>query len=80
MGEMPSQPALGVSLGICTRNRAAMLRTALAQLCKLHVPAGVTLEVLLVDNGSSDETPNRPETNAADRRRRGLPSAIIQCG
>jgi glycosyltransferase involved in cell wall biosynthesis len=34
-----------------------MLRTALEQFCKLHVPAGLTWEVLVVDNGSTDETP-----------------------
>ena len=46
-----------VSVLICTRNRADKLRHALTSLTALRVPPGVTWEVIVVDNGSSDATP-----------------------
>ena len=48
---------LDVTVAICTRNRAAQLRRALESVCGLIVPKGATWEVIVVDNGSSDETP-----------------------
>jgi len=46
-----------VTVAICTWNRAALLRRALESLGSLALPEGVQLELLVVDNGSSDETP-----------------------
>lgn len=46
-----------VSVAVCTWNRAALLRRALESLGALEIPEGVELEILVVDNGSSDETP-----------------------
>lgn len=49
----------GVSIIICTRNRASALAEALNAL-KVAVPAarGVRVEVLLIDSASGDETPH----------------------
>ncbi len=41
---------------ICTRDRATQLRSTLHALCALRVPATVRWDVLVVDNGSSDDT------------------------
>jgi hypothetical protein len=45
-----------VSIIISTKNRAPSLRSTLASLAQAHVPTGWEVEVLLVDNGSADET------------------------
>jgi glucosyl-dolichyl phosphate glucuronosyltransferase len=45
-----------ISIIICTRNRAASLGQTLAALGRVAVPAGKTVEILVVDNGSGDET------------------------
>ncbi len=42
---------------ICTRNRASMLRATLDSLGKSELPAGWQPKVLVVDNGSTDGTP-----------------------
>ena len=44
------------SIIICTRNRCAALKETLRALDTVNVPAGRTVEVLVVDNGSSDGT------------------------
>ena len=41
---------------ICTRNRAASLAVTLESAARLHVPPGLRWELLVVDNGSSDNT------------------------
>lgn len=41
---------------ICTRNRAETLAAALASHLDLAVPAGVTRDLIVVDNGSTDDT------------------------
>jgi glycosyltransferase involved in cell wall biosynthesis len=46
-----------LTVAICTWNRAALLRRALASHAAALVPAGVDREVVVVDNGSTDETP-----------------------
>ncbi len=46
-----------VTVSICTWNRAPLLRSALESLRAVEVPEGVRFELLVVDNGSSDETP-----------------------
>ena len=45
-----------ISVIICTRNRAESLRATLETIGKLSVPEGWTVELLVVDNGSSDHT------------------------
>ena len=45
-----------VSIIICTRNRAESLRPTLEPIGKVTVPRGWTVELLVVDNGSTDHT------------------------
>lgn len=45
-----------VSIVICTHNRADDLRATLASLGGVDVPAGCDVEVVIVDNGSTDQT------------------------
>jgi glycosyltransferase involved in cell wall biosynthesis len=44
------------SIVLCTRNRYLALRETLECLNAIDVPAGLTAEVVVVDNGSTDET------------------------
>jgi glucosyl-dolichyl phosphate glucuronosyltransferase len=48
--------AHGVSVAICTWNRAEQLDVTLEGLCEMHAPGDCAWEVLVVDNGSTDET------------------------
>lgn len=45
-----------ISIVLCTRNRARMLADALGSLCALETD-GFTYEIVVVDNGSTDDTP-----------------------
>lgn len=45
-----------MTVAVCTWNRAALLEGALAAMCDVRVPAGWAWEVLVVDNGSTDDT------------------------
>jgi GT2 family glycosyltransferase len=45
-----------VTVGICTWNRADLLRRSLASFEQLVAPPGVSWELLVVDNNSSDDT------------------------
>ncbi len=45
-----------VSIIICTVNRAEHLRLTLESLAGVHVPAELPVEVIVVDNGSTDST------------------------
>jgi glycosyltransferase involved in cell wall biosynthesis len=47
---------MNLAVAICTWNRAARLRGALASLANLDVPREVDWSVLVVDNGSRDQT------------------------
>lgn len=47
-----------VSIIICTRDRCDDLRASLDWFRTLKVPAGWTVELIIVDNGSSDATPD----------------------
>jgi glycosyltransferase involved in cell wall biosynthesis len=47
---------MDLSVVICTWNRAALLRQTLERMRALQVPAGVTWEVLVVNNACSDDT------------------------
>lgn len=46
-----------VSVIICTRNRAAPLKETLTAFNSVCVPEGMKVELIVVDNGSTDETP-----------------------
>ena len=45
-----------ISVAICTWNRARLLDQTLAQLHNLRVPTGIEWELLVVNNGSTDDT------------------------
>jgi glycosyltransferase involved in cell wall biosynthesis len=46
----------GISIVICTCNRATSLARTLAAIDRVEVPGGMACEVLVVDNGSNDDT------------------------
>ena len=53
----PASPgAVDITVIICTRNRASQLTDCLASAANLKAPEGLLWELLLVDNGSSDNT------------------------
>jgi glycosyltransferase involved in cell wall biosynthesis len=55
----PAPERVHLSVAICTRNRAELLRRTLECMAStLRVPAGIRWELLLVDNGSTDHTPD----------------------
>ena len=45
-----------VAVIICTRNRAEHLAEMLPSLAKIYIPAGLTVDAIVVDNGSTDAT------------------------
>jgi glycosyltransferase involved in cell wall biosynthesis len=45
-----------ISIIICTRNRAESLRQTLHSLTSCAIPAGLTAELMVIDNGSTDTT------------------------
>ena len=47
---------MGISVCVCTRNRADSLKRALESLTRLDHPSGIDWGVLVVDNGSTDAT------------------------
>jgi len=55
-----------LTVAICTRNRARLLERTLASLAELDVPRDVEYRLIVVDNGSTDDTPRRCE-QFADR-------------
>ena len=46
-----------ITVVVCTRNRSASLRSALRSLANLQTGAAFDFEILVVDNGSTDDTP-----------------------
>lgn len=48
---------MDVSILICTRNRAEFLRETLRSVASTNVPSAWQVELIIVDNGSTDETP-----------------------
>jgi glucosyl-dolichyl phosphate glucuronosyltransferase len=64
-------PDLSISIVICTHNNAAGLRQTLAALKRCKIPSGCDIEVLVVDNASSDDT-------AAAVRNAGLRKIAVQ--
>ena len=55
---LSNHPVCGpdVAVIICTRNRAEHLAEMLPSLAKLYIPAGLTVDAIVVDNGSTDAT------------------------
>jgi glycosyltransferase involved in cell wall biosynthesis len=47
---------MDVTIAVCTRDRAQRLDRLLRSFCQLEAPDGVTWEVLIIDNGSTDST------------------------
>ena len=47
---------MDVTISICTRNRAASLRRTLNSLANMEIVGGTEWEIVVVDNGSSDDT------------------------
>lgn len=61
--------AVDISLLVCTRNRSGALRHLLASLSDaLAVAGGMTIEIVIVDNGSDDDTVALVERWRADQR------------
>jgi len=60
-----------VSVVICTYNRASQLRAAVDSVLHQNISSGVILEILIVDDGSSDNT-----ADVADAMRRDAPDVI----
>ena len=53
---VPSRPDFDVSIVIATRDRCEDLRETLQHLARAKVPTGWRVELLIVDNGSSEDT------------------------
>ena len=77
-----SRSRVDVTVAICTWNRASLLDQTLARLGELAVPDAVRWELLVVDNGSSDDTAevlarhaSRLPLRCAREERRGLSHA-----
>lgn len=65
---------MSASILICTYNRASLLRETLAALQGLHRPTDCDVEIVVVDNNSSDET---PQVIAAAAGRPGIPVVAV---
>lgn len=61
---MQATDDIDVSLLICTRNRAGSLRETLRSIAATEVPASYRVELLVVDNGSTDQTAEVVEAEA----------------
>ena len=61
---------MSLSVIVCTYNRSASLRKVLSCLNRLTLPAGMSCEVIIVDNNSNDDT--RSTVEAITRERRGF--------
>ena len=58
----PDPDPTGVSVVVCCYNSAARLSPTLAHLAAQQVPEGITFEVVLIDNDSSDDTAHTART------------------
>ncbi len=58
-----------ISIIICTRNKADSLRETLRALSTVNIPAGLSAEVIVADNGSTDHTPQVAEAFAASQQK-----------
>lgn len=63
-----------VSLIVCTRNRADALAALLERLETVPIPDGMDVEMVVVDNGSTDST---PEVLASAAGRLPMPLAVV---
>lgn len=63
---------IDVSIIVCTRNHCRSLSRTLESIAGLIIPAGLECEVLVVDNGSTDET--RDVVGRAE-----IPSMAVRC-
>jgi len=69
--------AMDLSVVICTHNRATKLTSALEHLQSLVAPGDISWEIVVVDNGSTDNT---PAIIAAVAARTGLPIRYVYEG
>lgn len=53
---MSQQPVLDVTIAVCTRDRSIHLERLLESFCSLEIPPATSWEVLVIDNGSVDDT------------------------
>ena len=60
-----------VSVIVCTYNRAAFLPNVISQLCAQDYPKD-SFEIIVVDNRSSDDTPQTVQRFIPTKKRRGL--------
>jgi glycosyltransferase involved in cell wall biosynthesis len=60
---------MDLTLCICSRNRAGELKRTLSRIFALRIPEGLRWEMLLIDNGSTDETLEVLESFCAPRLR-----------
>jgi len=83
---MPEKPISSVSIIVPTLNRAGSLKKLLQSLDALEYPESVAGEILLIDNGSTDETPDVLASEQAkprkfafrvlEEKRKGLSNAL----
>jgi glycosyltransferase involved in cell wall biosynthesis len=66
---------MDISVIICTHNRARNLSVLFDSLFGLEIPGNLTWEILLVDNASTDETPEMIEHEMSSRR---LPLVVLE--
>lgn len=66
-GELPdmNESTLNISVIICTWNRASQLETTLQSLSRMNIPDDVSWELLVVNNNSTDRTPQVLEEYAS---------------
>jgi glycosyltransferase involved in cell wall biosynthesis len=66
-----------ISIVVCTFNRSAMLRAALASLYDLATDGAFTYEIVVIDNASTDDTPQAIATAANESKQplRGIHEA-----
>jgi glycosyltransferase involved in cell wall biosynthesis len=57
-----------VSVVVCTYNRAGLLRETLASMQDMTLPTGCAVEIIVVDNNSTDDTPAVIAESARDGR------------
>jgi glycosyltransferase involved in cell wall biosynthesis len=55
-----------ITVALCTWNRAALLDATLTSMASLRVPTGTEWELLVVDNNSTDQTPQIIEKHRAN--------------
>ncbi len=70
---------MDVSIAICTWNRAKRLNRTLQQLCSVRVPERLNWELLVVENGCTDETPAIIQSYADRLPIRRLAGACSRC-